>query len=244
MHSYPANEKRISEVERGRICNLVLPMPRATTLFPGDFITFALANSHAGKEPCYVKCGDSVRVLLTEITDLGSIDPATGQALYRLSWTPLGQSDSPTKIVKRFVKSRSSHGRSQPGTLLDPPEQPERPVVIDVCCPILVTSRPVWALSSILPPASVLIYQKALMFPKYRHTPIFDAERKRCPVCHRAVYSLSGIHPQCAIKQAMALESRSKREAASNAGPESAVVAVRTDAAFREEARRVIVNSR
>ena len=82
------------------------------------------------------------------------------------------------------------------------------------------------------------------MFPKYRHTPIFDAERKRCPVCRRAVYSLAGVHPQCAIKRAIALESRSKREAASNAGPELAVVALRTDAAFLEEARRVIINSR
>jgi hypothetical protein len=90
----------------------------------------------------------------------------------------------------------------------------------------------------------LLIHQEALMFPKYRHTPIFDAERKRCPVCHRAVYSLAGVHPQCAIKRAIALESRSKREAAYKAGPKTAVVAVRTDAAFREEARRVIINSR
>ena len=82
------------------------------------------------------------------------------------------------------------------------------------------------------------------MFPKYRHTPIFDAERKRCPVCRRAVYSLAGIHPQCAIKRAIALESRSKREAASKAGPKVTVVALRTDAAFSEEARRVITNSR
>jgi hypothetical protein len=36
------------------------------------------------------------------------------------------------------------------------------------------------------------------MFPKYRHTPIFDPERRRCPVCHHSVYSLAGIHPQCA----------------------------------------------
>jgi hypothetical protein len=36
------------------------------------------------------------------------------------------------------------------------------------------------------------------MSPNYRHTPIFDPERKRCPVCHHSVYSLAGIHPQCA----------------------------------------------
>ena len=80
MNSYPASEQRISEVERGRICNAILPMPRATTLSAGDFITFALAYFQAGRETCYVKCGDSVRVLLTEVTDLGSTDPATGRS--------------------------------------------------------------------------------------------------------------------------------------------------------------------
>ncbi len=82
------------------------------------------------------------------------------------------------------------------------------------------------------------------MFPKYRHTPIFDAERKRCSVCRQAVFSPAGVHPQCAFKRAIALESRSKKEAASKAGPEIAVVAIRTDIAFREEARRVIISSR
>jgi len=82
------------------------------------------------------------------------------------------------------------------------------------------------------------------MFPKYRHTPIFDAERKRCSVCRQAVYSPAGIHPQCAIKRAIALESRSKREAVSKAGPEIAVVALRTDIAFRVGARRVTIGSR
>jgi hypothetical protein len=36
------------------------------------------------------------------------------------------------------------------------------------------------------------------MSSNYRHTPIFDPERKRCPVCNHSVYSLAGIHPQCA----------------------------------------------
>ena len=34
--------------------------------------------------------------------------------------------------------------------------------------------------------------------PGYRHGPILDTQRKRCPVCHQSVYSLAGIHPQCA----------------------------------------------
>jgi len=112
VNSYPASEQRISEVERGRICNAILPMPRAKTLSAGDSIIFALAYSNAGQETRYVKRGDSVCVLLTEVTDLGATDPATGQALFRLSWNPLGQSDSPGTIAKRVVNSRRSYGRA------------------------------------------------------------------------------------------------------------------------------------
>jgi hypothetical protein len=39
-----------------------------------------------------------------------------------------------------------------------------------------------------------------MIFPTYRHAPIVDPDQKRCPVCHHSVYSLAGIHPQCAIK--------------------------------------------
>ena len=111
VNSYPASERTIMDVERGRICNAILPMPRGKTLSAGDSINFDLAYSHAGQETCYVKCGDSVCVSLTEVTDLGATDPATGQALFRLSWTQLGQSDSPSNIAKRVVKFRSYHGR-------------------------------------------------------------------------------------------------------------------------------------
>jgi hypothetical protein len=91
VNIYPASEQRISEVERGRISNAILPMPRAKTLSAGDSIIFALAYSHAGKETCYVTSGDSICVSLTEVTDLEATDPATGEALFRLSWKPLGQ---------------------------------------------------------------------------------------------------------------------------------------------------------
>jgi hypothetical protein len=37
------------------------------------------------------------------------------------------------------------------------------------------------------------------MNPKHIHTPI--STRARCPVCHEAVYSRGGIHPQCAVRQ-------------------------------------------
>jgi hypothetical protein len=51
------------------------------------------------------------------------------------------------------------------------------------------------------------------MFPKYRHTPVIDSDRKRCPVCNRAVYSATNIHPQCALNRAVALEKKIKKEA-------------------------------
>ena len=37
------------------------------------------------------------------------------------------------------------------------------------------------------------------MNPKHLHTPV--STRLRCPVCHQAVYSRGGIHPQCAMRQ-------------------------------------------
>jgi len=110
VNSYPASEQEISEVERGRICHAILPMPRATTLCAGDSIIFALAYSNAGRETCYVKCGDSVSVLLTEVADLGANHPATGQALFRLSWNALGQTESAGAVAKRAVQSRKSPG--------------------------------------------------------------------------------------------------------------------------------------
>ena len=84
MNSYPASEQRISDVERGRSCSAILPMPCAQTLSAGDSIVFALAYLGAGQETCFVKGGDSVCVSLTEVTDLGATDSANGDALFRL----------------------------------------------------------------------------------------------------------------------------------------------------------------
>jgi hypothetical protein len=109
VNSYPASEQRTSEVERGRICNAILPMPCEETTSAGDSIIFALAYSHPGKKSGYVKSGDSVCVLLTEITDLEATDPATGQALFRFSWKPPGQSGSPGTSAKHVVKFSSAH---------------------------------------------------------------------------------------------------------------------------------------
>jgi hypothetical protein len=108
MNSYPASEQRISEVERGRISNAILPMPFAQTIAAGDSVVFALAYLDADQETCFVKGGDSVCVSLTEVTDLGATDPANGEALFRFSWKPPGQSDSPGTSAKRVVKSSRS----------------------------------------------------------------------------------------------------------------------------------------
>lgn len=109
VNSYPANERKIWEVERGRIRNAILPMPPGKSLAAGDSILFALAYSPVGQETCYVKGGDSVCVLLTDVTDVGAIDPATGKALFRLSWKPPGQGEPPDPTAKSDVKSRGSY---------------------------------------------------------------------------------------------------------------------------------------
>src|SRR3954465_6738502 len=112
MNTYPADEQRISDVERGRSCGAVVPLPLGGSLPAGDSILFALFQSRAGRQPCYVMGGDSVLVLLTGVTDLGANDPITGQTLVRLVWEPLGQHGPPVTAPKRAVKSRSSHGRA------------------------------------------------------------------------------------------------------------------------------------
>ncbi len=50
------------------------------------------------------------------------------------------------------------------------------------------------------------------MNPKHIHTPV--STRVRCPVCHEAVYSRAGIHPQCAVRQSEPPRSKEKPAAA------------------------------
>jgi hypothetical protein len=106
MNIYPANEQKISEVERGLSCNATLPLHPGESLSAGDSILFALAHSSANQEPDYVKGGDSVRVILTNVTNLDATDPATGDALFQISWEPLGQKESPEPSSKRVAKRR------------------------------------------------------------------------------------------------------------------------------------------
>jgi hypothetical protein len=109
--SYPASEQRIWEVETGRIFSAILPMSCAPPLSVGDSIIFALAHSDLGTRSGYVRDGDSVCVILSEVTDLGTTDLTTGEALFRFSWKPPGQSATPGTVAKRVVKYRSSQGR-------------------------------------------------------------------------------------------------------------------------------------
>ena len=112
MNIFPADERRISEIERGRSREAVVPLPPEATLSAGDPILFALAHSQEGQQPIYVRGGDSVRVLLTDVADLSATDPVTGQALYQLSWEPPGQDGPPVTTAERVAKSRSSHQRA------------------------------------------------------------------------------------------------------------------------------------
>lgn len=105
MHTYPANEQRISEVERGRSCEAVVPVPAGESLAVGETVLFALFQARAGQPPAYVKGGDSVLVSLTGVTDIGEVDSATGQALVRLVWEPLGV--PPIAPTGRGARSRS-----------------------------------------------------------------------------------------------------------------------------------------
>jgi hypothetical protein len=91
MNTYPAGEQRISDVERGRCREAILPIAPGEPLSVGDTILFAQSQSRPGQPPNYIKGGDSVVVSLTEIVDLGKNDPDTGYPLFRVRWTPIGQ---------------------------------------------------------------------------------------------------------------------------------------------------------
>lgn len=108
MNIYPADEQRISEVERGRSCQAVVPLPPGESLSAGDTVLFALSESRAGQPPSYVRGGDSVLVLLTDVAGLDEIDPATGHALVHVRWEPLGQGKPTVTAAKRAAKAPRS----------------------------------------------------------------------------------------------------------------------------------------
>jgi hypothetical protein len=110
MNTYPAGERMISEVERGRSCEAVVPLRPGETLAVGDTVLFALSQSRAGQLPSYVRGGDSVLVSLTNVADLDETDRATGLALVHVRWEPLGQNKPAVNAPKRVVKALRSRG--------------------------------------------------------------------------------------------------------------------------------------
>jgi len=67
------------------------------------------------------------------------------------------------------------------------------------------------------------------MNPKSFHTPV--STRVSCPVCHQTVYSRSGIHPQCAVRQCDPPRSKAKPPAAPVIGETADSDAVATTSA-------------
>jgi hypothetical protein len=112
MNTYPATEQRISDIERGRSCWAVVPLSTEGSLAAGDAILFALSESRAGQQPAYVKGGDSVLVVLTDVTALEDADPLTGQGLFRLAWNPLGMNEAAGNVAKSAAKSRRPQRRA------------------------------------------------------------------------------------------------------------------------------------
>lgn len=110
MNIYPADEQTISEVERGRSCQAVVPLPPGGSLCAGDTVLFAHCESRAGGQPSYVRGGDSVLVLLTDVADLDETDPDTGHALFRVRWEPLGQNTPAVAPAKRVARAARSQG--------------------------------------------------------------------------------------------------------------------------------------
>ncbi len=104
MNSFPVDEGRIRDIERGRSCEAVVPSPPDGSLAVGDSVVFALASTRAGQEPSYVRGGDSVRVLLTGISQLREVDPVTGRALLQLTWEPLGPAGPPGQMAGHAVR--------------------------------------------------------------------------------------------------------------------------------------------
>ncbi|WP_165226139.1 hypothetical protein [Aquisphaera insulae] len=105
MHTYPSDELQISDVERGRRCEAVVPSPPGASLQVGDSVLFALSSSRPGEEPCYVRGGDSVLVSLTAVTDLGMTDPISGDPLVQIGWTA-PRPDAPQPLPRRSRRPR------------------------------------------------------------------------------------------------------------------------------------------
>lgn len=112
MNIFPADEQRLSDVERGRSSWAVVALPDGGSLAVGEAILFALSESRAGQQPSFVKGGDSVMVVLSGVTPLEDSDPLSGQPLFRLTWEPLGKTEPAGSVASATVKPRRAPRRT------------------------------------------------------------------------------------------------------------------------------------
>lgn len=63
----------------------IVALPPGESLQVGETVAFALSDARGGQPPAHVKSGDSVLFRHTDVTDVGRINPASGQHLVELS---------------------------------------------------------------------------------------------------------------------------------------------------------------
>ncbi len=83
MNIYVVDERRDSEIERGRSGEAILPASPDESPRIGEILLFARSQSRAGRRPRSFDRGDSVLASLAEDAVLGKTGHATGRALFR-----------------------------------------------------------------------------------------------------------------------------------------------------------------
>jgi hypothetical protein len=90
MNIYLEDEHRITEIERGRCCQAVLPASPGESSRIRENLLFARSLSRAGRRPRPFDGGEPVLASLAEDAALGKTGHATGRALFRDRWKLLG----------------------------------------------------------------------------------------------------------------------------------------------------------
>ena len=89
MHIYLEDEHRITEIERGRCCQAVLPASPGESSRIRENLLFARSLSRAGRRPRPFDGADAVLASLADDAALGKTGHATGRALFRDRWKRL-----------------------------------------------------------------------------------------------------------------------------------------------------------
>jgi hypothetical protein len=90
MDIYLGDGDPISEIERGRSGEAVLPASPGRSSRIRENLRFARSHSRAGRRPRPFDGGDSVLASLSDDAALGRTGHATGRALFRDRWKLLG----------------------------------------------------------------------------------------------------------------------------------------------------------